>query len=506
MSVPLTSWRRAAAILCTALLTVVLCASAVRATTTPIDAMALTAPLVLHQGKAEIVSMPSAVSDILVADPGIVDVTAVQPDRLYIVGVAQGNTNIIALDAQGNTLTRLDVTVTFDIKALQATLTELFPDEDVQVSTLQNSVILKGEVSTPEVANKVENVVAYYLSNVFDEDFDHLGSHANILLTVRGDQQVMLKVRLVEASRSILRELSTQTFANGITTNEETGSFALAPPGLQSGTLPAGADVGALAFQNTGGDALIAGASEFLENSALLESTLWLNTGTDILGYLGLTLQALETEGLINILAEPTLSAISGEEASFLAGGEFPVPTGRDRDGNITIEFKEFGASLAFRPVVLSPDRISLNMETEVSALDNNNAYVNQGLTIPGLTVRRASTTVEMPSGGTLMIAGILQSQMTKSMAGLPGIKDTPILGDLMSSDSFQRNDTELIVMVTPYLVEPFGDKEVDVEKEREAPKPKPLKEAMTANMRRVYGAAALEDIEGGQGHGYILD
>jgi len=454
--------------------------------------------LTLRQGKADIVPLPASVSDIMVADPNIVSVVAVQPDKLYIVGQELGNTNIITLDAAGNTIARIDVHVTMDTKALQREIDRLFPDEDVTVSALHGKLILEGTVSTPEVANKVQSVVAYYLSSVLGGDATNFSENATILLNVRGDQQVLLKVRLVEASRTVLRELGTQTYMNGLVTDPETGSWEFVETGSEQ--------AGGVRFLDNNGNALLTAAGSSLTETPLLNSTLWLDTGIDLFGYLGLELKALETEGLVNILAEPNLSALSGEEASFLAGGEFPIPAGRDNEGNLIIEYKPYGASLSFRPTVLSPDRISLTLGTEVSSLDRSESVTLSDVSVPGLKVRRASTTVEIPSGGTLVIAGILQSEFTKNLAGLPGVKDTPVLGDLISSDSFQRGETELVVMVTPYLVRPYEDDKAAPAKNT-PPEPTPLQRAFVANLQRVYGALATADLLTERGaYGYILD
>src|SRR5690606_18747438 len=183
------------------------------------------------------------------------------------------------------------------------------------------------------------------------------------------------------------------------------------------------------------------GAGLALSGDPVAAGRLLFDSGISGIGTIGLFLNALEEENLVNILAEPNLTAVSGEQAGFLAGGEFPVPVGRDSVGNLVIEFREFGVLLDFRPVVMSDKRISLHMNTEVSSLDFDNAIVLSDVTVPGLDVRRAETTVEVPSGGSLMIAGLLQSEAVKGMAGLPGIRNTPVIGDLVSSDSFRRDD-----------------------------------------------------------------
>lgn len=187
-----------------------------------------------------------------------------------------------------------------------------------------------------------------------------------------------------------------------------------------------------------------------------------------------------------------------------MAGGEFPIPVGRDQVGNLVIDYREFGVSLNFRPVVLSGDRISLQLNTEVSSLDFVNSVSAGDLTVPGLDVRRAETTIEIPSGGSLMIAGLLQSDAVEGMAGLPGIRNTPVLGDLISSNSFERNETELVVMISAYLVEPFADKE----KVEKVPKQQDnhLAIAFAANIRKQYDALDEQMFNLDEAYGYILD
>lgn len=206
-------------------------------------------------------------------------------------------------------------------------------------------------------------------------------------------------------------------------------------------------------------------------------------------------------------MAEPNLTAISGESAGFLAGGEFPVPSGRDNEGNIIITFRQFGVALNFAPVVLSNDRISLQLQTEVSSLAQDNSVTLADIEVPGLDVRRATTTVEMGSGASLMIAGLLQSEAFKTMSGLPGMTRTPILGELFQSENFQRNETELVILVTPYLVEPFADKKQAKKVPLRTPEENYLEEAFAMNVRRIYGDKRAADVLKGDEHfGYILD
>ncbi len=444
------------------------------------------APMEITLGKADIISLPEGVSDVLVANPSVIDVQAVQSNRLYAVGLQIGDTNIIVLDAAGQVLKRLDIHVTYDLQAIQSMVDRLFPDEQVKVGAVHDQIILTGTVSNPETASKIANLVAHYVSDLQDLEgtIDFLISN---LLEVRGEQQVMLQVKIIEAERSIIRELGVDFNANDPNELSVTTLFGATPLGSVAGS------PNSLGF---GGGPGLSLSQDSVGNLAA-----YLDSGVDGIGTLGLFIQALEEENLLNVLAEPNLTAVSGQQAGFLAGGEFPVPTGRDQFGNITIEFREFGVSLNFKPIVLSDDRINLQLNTEVSSLDQSNAVVLADLVVPGLDIRRAETTIEIPSGGSLMIAGLLQSQTTQGLSGLPGIRNTPVLGDLISSDSFQRDETELVVIVTGYLVEPYANKQsaekIPDQKQRE------LSKIFAANIRRSYGE---KDDELFTQAGYIVD
>ncbi len=207
--------------------------------------------------------------------------------------------------------------------------------------------------------------------------------------------------------------------------------------------------------------------------------------------------QALERDGILRTLAEPNLTAISGESAKFLAGGEFPVPTSRDRDGNVQLEFKPFGVGLNFTPVVLSEGRISLKISTEVSELSSDGAFVLQGVggdgvTVPGLKVRRAETTLELPSGGSLVMAGLLSDTMRQNIDGVPGVKDVPVLGQLFRSRDYQKNETELVVIVTPYLVDPTSRKNLALPTDGFAPA-SDMDTILMGRLNATYGARGAE-------------
>lgn len=440
-------------------------------------------------GKAELISLNGDVADVMVANPAIVDVTAVQSNRLYAVGLTVGDTNLIALDRSGAVLKKIDIHVKYDLDAIQDLINNLFPGEEIKVGSVHDQIYVTGTVSTPEVASKAANIIGQYVSDLTNSS-DPLDAQISNLLVVRGEQQVTLKVKIVEASRNVIKELGIKTNANDPDELSATTLFGETPP------VSIADRRAAAAFQTGAGIALTqdpAGIASFLHD-----------TGIEGIGDINILLNALEDEDLVNILAEPNLTAVSGEQAGFLAGGEFPVPVGRDQVGNLVIEFREFGVSLNFRPTVLSDDRIALQMNTEVSSLDFDNAIVLAETTVPGLDVRKAETSVEVPSGASLMIAGLLQSKAIKGLAGLPGIKNTPILGKLVSSNSFQREETELLVFVTPYLVEPFGEK--DTAKRVMAHAASPLASAFAHNMRKAFSVEDESIFAADGRYGYILE
>ena len=329
------------------------------------------------------------------------------------------------------------------------------------------------------MSQRVQNVVGQYTGEVQGKTGTADTLIIN-LMTVAGEQQVMLKVKIVEASRETLREL-------GIEYNS--GPKAANPSGANTLTAVTSATASGLTQLPLG-----------------VGSVLFNPDSHGIIGPIELTIRALEENGLINTLAEPNLTAISGEQAGFLAGGEFPIPSSRDQNNNIIVTYKQFGVALNFKPTVLSDDRISLQLQTEVSTVSNQNSLTSNGIVIPGFDVRRAATTVELGSGGSLMMAGLLQSNVTDSLRQLPGIRDVPILGELMSSRSFQRNESELVVIVTAYLVKPYANSS-DLAQKQPLPEANPLARAFADNIRHAYAKAVLEPglFKGDSGYGYLV-
>lgn len=405
-------------------------------------------------GKAEMVTMKGDIADVLVANPSIVDVMAVKANQLYLVGNSLGDTNIMILDEDGNVVKKINIHVQMDTSKVEKMIKELYPNESVKVRALTDRVVLTGHVSTPAASNSIGNLVAQYASEIKGGNAGQIDDFVTNMLTVAGEQQVMLKVKIIEASRTALKDLGIETEGNGAL--GVVGTAVTAASGLG---LTAPAQLGVLALNYTSGS----------------------------FGPLSFLARALEEEGIVNTLAEPNLTAISGEQAGFLAGGEIPIPTEIDRNGNLIYEFRPFGVSLNFRPTVMSANRISMEMTTEVSSATYDDNLQLQGITVPTFNVRRADTTVELPSGGTLMIAGLLQSDSVSSLTSLPGVNKIPVVGDLIKSDSFQRNETELVVMITPYLVTPFAQNNA-------APDIEPVKTSAVDNLDNIP-RLSMEDL-----------
>lgn len=372
--------------------------------------------LKLGLSKAAIIELPINASDVLVSNPEIVDAVVRTPRRTYLIGMKVGQTNAFFFDRHGEQILNLEIQVEHDLSILDEAFKKYLPDARISVAAINNNVILNGFVPNASQSKQATDLAARFI-----------GKKEQVLnmLAVEGIEQVMIKVTIAEMQRSLIKQLGVN-LAQILDVGNV--AFNLATNNTLSLT---GKALGGLA-----GDVIkIAGSS-----------------GS------GLSLEAFERAGLVRTLAEPNLTAISGETATFLAGGEFPVASGLDSDGNVRIEFKPFGVSLAFTPVVMSEGRISLKVSTEVSELTSEGAFILEGvsnLTVPALRVRRAETMMELPSGGSMMMAGLISENMLQNIDGVPGIKDMPILGQLFRSRDFQSKQTELVVIVTPYLVKP---------------------------------------------------
>lgn len=441
--------------------------------------------LVLVRGKAETIDVSGPVSDVMVADPNVLEVMALQSNKLYLVGRAIGDTNLIALDAQGNTVKRMNVHVRLDDLALQEAIYELFPEENIHVKALSDQIVLTGRVSGAMQASRIRDLAQRFVGAQDDIGVVNM-------MEVIGEQQVTLRVKIVEVSRTVLRQFGVETnFNDPVDTSIADPLFdTVAPSVLPSGT---GSAVGQLL-----GNGSIAG-------EAAAVARFITNPGIAGIGTIEVLFRALEEENMLNTLAEPNLTAVSGEEASFLAGGEFPVPSGVDDAGNTVFTYRPFGVTLNFRPTVLSNDRINLQLVTEVSDFDPAVDAEVSGVSLPAFDVNRASTTVEMGSGGSLLIAGLLDSDTVDGFSGLPGVRGAPILGDLIKSESFRRDETEVLIVVTAFLVSPYKDSSY-AEKQEPENKVNPMAKVFAATIRRSYGKEADDLFDGPEVFGYLLD
>nr|WP_246423783.1 type II and III secretion system protein family protein [Roseospira goensis] len=379
-------------------------------------------------GRAVQLELDRPVATIVVGDPEIVSDVLAEPTRVFLVGKTAGATNVFLRDEDGRVIEMYEMTVKADMDGLREALAAVLPESRLKITPTQGGVVLTGQVRSAVEAANAERVAGQFV-----------GSDGAVVnsLNIAGDQQVLLRVRVSEMNRTARKFLATDT------------NF----------------DVG------RGGDALFRTVPFFnnitgttIERAGTIGAGLAITapTGALLINELGIddiTFSTLEDKGLVRLLAEPALTAISGETANFLVGGEFPVPVGRDDDGRIIIEFKDFGVKLSFTPVVLSDNQISLRINTEVSRLSEENSLLLDGLVIPGLSTRRAESTVMLPSGGSLMIAGLLQTEDRNAIQGIPGLMDLPVLGALFRSQDFQNERSELVVTVEAFKVRPrqFG-------------------------------------------------
>ncbi len=389
--------------------------------------------LSLGVGKSVVIDLPRDVKDVLVADPKIANAVVRSAQRAYIIGAAVGQTNIVFFDSAGQQIAAYDIAVKRDLNGIRGALKQIMPSSEIQVDGLGDGVMLTGTAATPVEAQQAGDLAAR-LAGGADKVVNSI--------IVRGRDQVMLKVTVAEVARTIIKQLGIDLSAS-LAYGTSAVTFNNANPFTAYGR--------ALVADNT-----LKGS---FGNSANVQATI----------------RAMESAGVVRTLAEPNLTAISGESATFIAGGEFPLPAGYSCDPTthvcITqISFKKFGISLNFTPVVLAEGRISLRVMTEVSELSNDNSLtLSQAITsstvnsvtIPSIKTRRAETTLEIPSGGSMAMAGLIAEQTKQAINGLPGLAQLPILGSLFRSRDFVNNQTELMVLVTPYVVRAVAQKDL---------------------------------------------
>lgn len=450
------------------------------------------ASLVLPFGKSAIIDLPADARDILISNPAIADATVRTARRAYVIGRQLGQTNIFFFDAAGRQIANVEIRVEPDVAPLNDILRRTSADSQVTAEAVNGSIVLSGTARSAGEADRARQIAAQFLQTTGASGGSSSAGGATQdrivnLIQVQGSEQVLVRVRVVEMSRTLVRQLGINgnydeminqligeddfldlATRNGFSVNgsllgglSATGGIAsniLRPDGLaypgqsvNPNVSPGDAGVGGYEFDPTTGQETWGPAH--VERGRSTDATI----------------EAFERAGLLRVLAEPNLTAISGENARFLAGGEFPVPVNSD-DGQISVEFKPFGVGLAFTPIVMSGGNISLKVATEVSELTTEGAIstgdtpvrnsdgtttVIRGITIPALQVRRAETTVEMSSGSSIVLAGLIQERTRHAMEGVPGVMNTPVIGSLFRSRDFINNETELVIIVTPYLVRP---------------------------------------------------
>ncbi len=451
----------------------------------------------LPRGTSFAVDLPADARDVIVSNPAVAEANVHSPRRITVIGIAPGETDAVFMDAAGRAILTLRVRVDAGVSALQDTLSRVVPGADVRAEAVNDSIILTGLVTSPAEADRVVQIARAFVS---------APEKVLNMLSVAGSDQVTLRVRVVEVQRNAIKQLGLSTnvvyndgnasigFGRGNTwgangsyqggtglcygeQNARTTNFSdQVNDGLtisdgvtaSSGTTTSQTTTTQLGTSGVPGTYSLntSGTTTALQNAVSgtltnaitsLASTVYSTiTGTNTSN----CLEAFERVGLVRTLAEPNLTAVNGESATFLAGGEFPVPAGRDQDGNVTVEYKPYGVSVAFRPVVLSGGNISMQISLEVSELSATGgltigAGTTSSISLPGLSVRRSGTTVELPSGGSLMIAGLLQENTRQTVDSLPGVTNLPVLGSLFRSRDYLSGETELVMIVEPWIVRP---------------------------------------------------
>ena len=375
----------------------------------------------LSKGAGTLVRLSEPMSDIFIANEAVADVQVRSSTQLYVFGKGTGETTVYATAKSGRVVYAANVRVGNNIGSVGEMLHLAMPDASIQATPMNNLLLLTGTVANPDDVAEAQRLTQAYV-----------GGETQVVSRLKSATplQVTLKVRIAEINRTLLKSMGVNLLSKDTTSGFNFGIGRGTP-----GTIPA---TGSPTFNIAKTRATLAGFGHLL--------------GLDLLGSLDLA----ASDGLVTILAEPNLTALSGETASFLAGGEFPIPVSQAL-GSVTIEYKQYGVGLAFTPIVLSDGRISMRVRPEVSELSNSGAVTLNGFTVPALTTRRAETTVELGSGQSMMIGGLLRSTASNSIDKAPFLGDLPILGALFRSTNFRREQTELVVIVTPYLVRPVS-------------------------------------------------
>lgn len=401
--------------------------------------------------RSELVTTGSDMSEVIVTDPDVADVFVHGKRKVSVIGKQIGQTTLRAFDSNHKLIRSMDISVTYDLPAVRRALREFLPNERIGVSMVNTRMALTGSVSSAEAAATALEISEEFVRGKLTPEqaetrkkrTDAENSPVINLMKVAAGQQVMLRIRIGEIQRNALKNLGVNLTAfnggeNGFMIGTGTGQF-----GDHSGTNPA---FGAGQFFGTSSASSFGSVGGFGRIGAT---------------QLAANIDALEQDGLLKVLAEPNLVSLSGEEAQFLAGGEFPIPVPQQL-GTTTIEYKPFGVALKFTPYVLSQNRLRIQVQPEVSEISNENTIsTDDGFTAPSIITRRASTTVELAPGESFMIAGLIRDGMSSQIKELPGVGEIPVLSALFRSTQYQRNETELVIAVTPYIVDPVKDGDI---------------------------------------------
>jgi pilus assembly protein CpaC len=462
--------------------------------------------------KAMVIEFPRELRDVMVSNPEIADANVQSTNRVHLIGKKIGQSNAFFFDSNGEQILTLELTVEYDTAVLDSLFKRLLPGSNIKTEMLNQTVILTGSVRNPVDSTRARDIASRFIVNDTSEKNDRHKLKVINMLSVEAEEQVMLRVVVAEVQRTLAKQM-------GINLSASINSGNFSTNLLTSNALPltTAAGLGGLPVPGVGTAALAAGGVVSCATAGVLcnynegpgsafgnsgTSGGWSSGGNSI----NQAIRMLERDGLIKTLAEPNLTAISGEPAKFLAGGEYPIPV-VDSQGKTTVEYKEFGVGVAFTPTVMSEGRISLKIESEVSELTNVGAVAINNLTIPALKKRQANSTVELPSGGSLALAGLISDDVRQNIDGVPGMKDLPILGTLFRSRDFIKQETELVIIVTPLLVKAVAS--------RELAKPvdglgiaTDMKANFMGHLNRVYGSggssAPAGDLKGD--YGFIVE
>jgi len=430
--------------------------------------------------RAVVLESDVAFSELSVANPKIADIATLSDKTMYVIGKSPGRTTLTLLDAGGRLITNVEVQVAPDISELKQRLREILPGEPIDVRTANDGVVMSGTVSSIQKLDRALELAKRYAP----------GRVSN-LMSVGGTQQVMLKVRFAEMQRSVAKGLtgSIGIGVNGSSVVGATGSNALSTVGATSALVDGVANLPGVRTTGTLGSFGVGFTAGSLEFNLLLE--------------------ALESKGMVRTLAEPNLTALSGQQATFLAGGEYPIPV-QGQNNTVTIQYKPFGVELKFTPTVVGKDTINLKLDASVSGIDSTISYESGGFKVLGFKRRQASSSIEMHSGQSFAIAGLLQDSFTDNSAQVPWLGDLPILGALFRSADFQRHQSELVIIVTPHLVNPTRGEALALPTDRVRPPTEAelfLNGKVAARKRPKKGAAgdvAKQDFSGS--YGYVME